>query len=60
MADKTAKRNWSDKETLELISLWSDDVVQEELEGPSLSTRGFVLSFMRRVLKETLINVEKK
>ena len=34
MADKTAKRNWSDKETLELISLWSDDVVQEELEGP--------------------------
>ena len=33
MSEKVAKRNWSDKETLELIPLWSDDVVQEELEG---------------------------
>ena len=30
----TRGKNWSDKETLELIALWSDDVVQEELEGP--------------------------
>ena len=27
-------KNWSDEETIELISLWSDDVVQEQLEGP--------------------------
>ena len=30
----TRGKIWSDKETLELIALWSDDVVQEELEGP--------------------------
>ena len=26
-------RNWTDEETLVLISVWSDDVVQTELEG---------------------------
>lgn len=27
-------KNWSDEETAELISIWSDDVIQEGLEGP--------------------------
>ena len=31
--DKRAK-NWTDEETAELLAAWSDDVIQEELEGP--------------------------
>ena len=31
--DKRAK-NWTDEETAELFAAWSDDVIQEELEGP--------------------------
>uniref|UniRef100_A0A1X7UK71 Myb/SANT-like DNA-binding domain-containing protein n=1 Tax=Amphimedon queenslandica TaxID=400682 RepID=A0A1X7UK71_AMPQE len=28
------RNSWTDKETVELICLWSDDIIQEELEGP--------------------------
>ena len=31
--DKRAK-NWTDEETTKLIAAWSDDVIQEKLEGP--------------------------
>lgn len=38
MAEKEALtsrgKNWSGEETLELLPLWSDDIVQDELEGP--------------------------
>ena len=34
MASKADRgRNWTDEETLVLVSVWSDDVVQTELEG---------------------------
>ena len=26
-------RNWSDEEVLQLIAIWSDDIIQGELDG---------------------------
>ena len=58
----TGGKNWSYKETLELIALWSDDVVQEELEEPRNKDvyQRICAKLHEKGLKEMLVNAERR
>lgn len=66
MAEKEALtsrgKNWSDEKTLELISLWSDDMVQEDLKDleTKMCMKGSARCWQRKGLIEVWFNVVRK
>ena len=58
--DSDRGKNWSDEEVYDLIDIWSDDTVQEQLEEISMSIVRFLNVLKKRAILEPWTNVGKK